>query len=162
MTELHREWDGAIEEDGANVLLGHSVGVGGGDHDGVLAVLQLEGKIHGQRLHRRPLLQPRHLDAVEHHEHAPHTLAARGEAGEGYALLVHAGLIPGRGDGDLERGGSRGLRCGRDWWRRGSGRGRDRRDRPRAGRDWGPRRTVAEDDAGFLLGLAFCIRDGYQ
>ena len=57
MTELHGQGHDAIEEHRADVLLGHPVGVGGGDHDGVLPVAQLERQVHGKRSLRRPLLQ---------------------------------------------------------------------------------------------------------
>ena len=103
MTELHRERHDPIKEDGADILLGHVVGVGRRDDNGVLAFPKLEGKVHRERLRQRPFLQPRDLHTIEHHEHASHALGARGETGQSDTLLIDMSLVPGRGDHDLER-----------------------------------------------------------
>ena len=82
---------------GPDLLVVGAVGVAGGDDDGVGAFPERQREVQRDRSGRGRLVQARNFAAVHGHQDACHPLRTRDDAGEGHRILLHAGLVQGRG-----------------------------------------------------------------
>src|SRR5882724_5987701 len=103
VAEVYGQGNAFLVVDRADLLVDHPIGLGGGDHQDVLPLAQLEGEVHCQDPLRLLLFQARDLYAVHRDDNPADSLAARHEPRQRDTFLVHPGLVSWRGDGHLYR-----------------------------------------------------------
>ena len=104
VAHVHRERHQLLVMDRAHLLVHRAVGLGGGDHEGVLALGQLDREVHRHGGLLGAIVLAPELHAVGGDEDLPHAGAAVDDGRERHRLLVHARLVRGRRDRDAERG----------------------------------------------------------
>ncbi len=97
-----RERGEPLVVNGPDFLVVGAGGVAGGEDDGVGAFPERQREVQRDRPGRGRLVQARDLAAVHGNEDARHPLRTRDDAGEGHRVLLHAGLIQGRGEEHLQ------------------------------------------------------------